>query len=104
MTPVDFETTISINGHDVDVVLSGNYIPKTACNDHDGFCEYEGHEIEDMTVECNGIDITAIIPDDALEKLNRVFSNHCRSNLFKMPSKSEFRSMLGHYFHTRGGR
>jgi hypothetical protein len=80
MIPLDFETTINIEGDDVDVILTGNYIEKTICNSHAGFYEYEGDEIEDMKVLCpngpaNVIDLTPVIPDDVLEKLNRRFSD-----------------------------
>lgn len=78
MNPLDFETTISVNGYDVNVVLTGNYIPKTICNSSGGFHEYEGNCIDDMKVIFsygNGfaMELTHFLPDEVLEKLERDF-------------------------------
>lgn len=80
------QTTIKINDTDIDVELNGNYIPKTVCNSSGGHCEYEGNCIENMQVfarsgHASFIDLTSILPDEVLEKLERSFIKHVTGGL-----------------------
>ena len=97
----EYKTTISLKTCDVDVILKGKYIPLSVCNEHDGHCEYEGDEIEDMSVwveyekiNKNWIyapsclpkkftrekEITSIVDDAILSKLEREFCSHLKTH------------------------
>jgi hypothetical protein len=70
------DSDIEIDGDCVDVIVEAFYVPKTVCNEHNGHCEYEGHNLEDMKVLFRGkrdyIDITEMLQvTDALGNLER---------------------------------